>query len=103
MQQTTAEASDPATMISDLNGLLRLRTTVIGMKLFEQVADMEAVPGVRRPKAVHTTDQIISMASRLGWTVGITAEDLVGSQCRAVIGLAPQDETWLEGKDYVGV
>ena len=103
MQQTTAEASDPATMISDLNGLLRLRTTVIGMKLFEQVADMEAVPGVRRPKAVHTTDQIISMASRLGWTVGITAEDLVGSQCRAVIGLAPQDEAWLEGKDYVGV
>ncbi len=41
---------------------------------------------------MHTTDQIVSMASRLGWTVGITADDLVGEQCRAVIGLAPQDE-----------
>src|ERR1700704_2595238 len=27
--------------------------------------------------AVHTTDQIVSMVSRLGWTVGITADDLV--------------------------
>ena len=43
------------------------------------------------------------MASRLGWTVGITADDLVGAQCRAVIGLAPQDEKWLAGEAYVGV
>ena len=43
------------------------------------------------------------MASRLGWTVGITGDDLVGAQCRAVIGLAPQDEKFLEGKNYVGV
>ena len=43
------------------------------------------------------------MASRLGWTVGITADDLVGAQCRAVIGLAPQDEKWLDGQSYVGV
>ena len=43
------------------------------------------------------------MASRLGWTVGITGDDLVGAQCRAVIGLAPQDEKWLAGENYVGV
>ena len=52
---------------------------------------------------MHTTDQIVSMASRLGWTVGITSDDLVGAQCRAVIGLAPQDEKWLAGEAYVGV
>ncbi len=43
------------------------------------------------------------MASRLGWTVGITGDDLVGAQCRAVIGLAPQDEKFLAGESYVGV
>jgi uncharacterized protein (DUF169 family) len=43
------------------------------------------------------------MASRLGWTVGITADDLVGAQCQAVIGLAPQDEAWRRGEKYVGV
>ena len=64
---------------------------------------MKAIAKIRRPTAVHTTDQIVSMASRLGWTVGITAADLVGAQCRAVIGLAPQDEEWLAGHSYVGV
>ncbi|MGX9424925.1 MULTISPECIES: DUF169 domain-containing protein [Bradyrhizobium] len=102
-QQTPPEQFDPATMVADLNSLLRLKTTVIGLKLFERVEDMMAIPKIRRPTAVHTTDQIVSMASRLGWTVGVTADDLVGAQCRAVIGLAPQDEKWLAGESYVGV
>ncbi|MFT0875144.1 DUF169 domain-containing protein [Rhodopseudomonas sp. G2_2311] len=97
------ERIDLAGLVADLNALLRLKTTVIGMKLFRTVAEMEAVPKIRRPSAIHTTDQIVSMASRLGWTVGITAADLVGEQCRAVIGLAPQDEQWLAGRSYVGV
>ena len=102
-QQSPPEQFDLAGMAADLNNLLRLKTTVIGMKMFVSVEEMAAIPKIRRPTAVHTTDQIVSMASRLGWTVGITADDLVGAQCRAVIGLAPQDEKWLEGKSYVGV
>jgi uncharacterized protein (DUF169 family) len=94
---------DLAGMVADLNSLLRLKTTVIGMKMFAQAEEMAAIPKIRRPSAVHTTDQIVSMASRLGWTVGITSDDLVGAQCRAVIGLAPQDEKWLAGEAYVGV
>src|SRR3569833_4752514 len=103
MQQQSADRIDLAGLVADLNSLLRLKTTVIGMKLFADVTDMEAIPKIRRPNAVHTTDQIVSMASRLGWTVGITGDDLVGAQCRAVIGLSPQDEEWLEGQSYVGV
>ena len=102
-QQTPPEQFDLANIVADLNSLLRLKTTVIGMKMFESVEEMAAIPKIRRPTAVHTTDQIVSMASRLGWTVGITAADLVGAQCRAVIGLAPQDEKWLAGQAYVGV
>ncbi len=90
-------------IVADLNALLRLKTTVTGMKLFERVEDMEAVPRMRRPKSIHTTDQIVGMAARLGWTVGITADDLVGAQCRAVIGLGPQDEAWRSGREFVGV
>ena len=78
-------------LVDELNALLRLKTTVTAMKLFERVEDMAAIPRLRRPKAIHTTDQIVSMASRLGWTVGVTAEDLAGAQCRAVIGLTAQD------------
>jgi uncharacterized protein (DUF169 family) len=102
-QQTPPEQLDLAAMVADLSNLLRLKTTVIGLKMFASVEEMAAIPKIRRPTAVHTTDQIVSMASRLGWTVGITADDLVGAQCRAVIGLAPQDEKWLTGQAYVGV
>src|ERR1700710_1088507 len=102
-QQTPLEQFDLATMVGDLNNLLRLKTTVIGMKMFASVEEMQAIPKIRRPTAIHTTDQIVSMASRLGWTVGITADDLVGGPCRAVIGPAPQDEKWLAGQNYVGV
>ena len=89
---------DLAAIVTDLNNLLRLKTTVIGMKLFARVEEMTAIPKSGGRAAVHTTDQIVSMASRLGWTVGITADDLVGAQCRAVIGLAPQDEKWLRAQ-----
>ena len=65
---------------------------------------MEAIPKIRRPKEIHTTDQIVGQASRNGWTVGITMEDLVGAQCadgdRACI-LA--DARWLSGDKMAGV
>jgi uncharacterized protein (DUF169 family) len=102
-QPMPQDGIDLADMVADLNGLLRLKTTVVGIKMFARVEDMAAVEKIRRPSAVHTTDQIVSMAARLGWTVGITGDDLVGAQCRAVIGLGPQDDGWLAGTNYVGV
>src|SRR5258705_13418976 len=95
---TQEEKFDLAGMVADLNSLLRLKTNVTGMKVFARADEMAAIPKIRRPNAVHTTDQIVSMASRLGWTVGSTADHLVGAQCRAVIGLAPHDEKWLAGQ-----
>ena len=96
-------AYDWPALVDELNRWLRLRTTPIGMKLFTTVQEMEAVPRIRRPKSIHTTDQIVAMAARLGWTVGITMHDLVGAQCGAVIGLHPQHEEWLSGERMAGV
>src|SRR5262249_24756452 len=78
---------DWAAIVSDLERLLKLRSIVFAMKLFERREEMEAIEKIPRPKAVHTLDQVVGQASRLGWTVGITSEDLVGAQCRAVVGL----------------
>jgi uncharacterized protein (DUF169 family) len=87
-----------------LEQLLKLRSIPFGMKLFESRADMEAIAGVRRPEAVHTLDQVVAQASRLGRTVGITADDLVGAQCRAVVGLgAAKTPEWLSGEHMVNV
>ena len=90
-------------IVTDLNRFLRLRTTPIGMKMFENKTDMETIPRIRRPSDVHTTDQIVGQACRNGWTVGITADDLVGAQCQAVIGLAPRSDEWLSGNNMAGV
>jgi uncharacterized protein (DUF169 family) len=97
------ETYDWEAIVGDLNQLLRLRATPIGMKLFATVEEMEAIPRIRRPKSIHTTDQIVAQAARLGWTVGITNADLVGPQCGAVIGLHPQNEEWLSGNRMAGV
>ena len=90
-------------LLARLQALLRIRTTPIGMKLFRTIEEMEAVSRIRRPDSIHTTDQIVGMAARLNWTVGITQRDLVGAQCGAVLGLHPQDEEWLSGDRMKGV
>jgi uncharacterized protein (DUF169 family) len=90
-------------IVADLNRLLRLRATPIGMKMFKTKAEMEAIPRIRRPKDVHTTDQIVGQACRNGWTVGITMDDLVGAQCGTVIGLHPRNDEWLSGNRMHGV
>src|ERR1700692_3317299 len=89
---------------NDLERLLKLRSFVFGMKLYEDRAEMEAIPRIRRPKSVHTLDQVVGQASRPGWTIRITAEDLVGAQCRAVVGLGnAKDDAWRSGRHMVGV
>jgi len=92
-----------ASLVSELDHLLKLRSICVAMQLFRDVREMEAIPRLRRPKSVHTTDQIVAQAARLGWTVGITGEDLVGEQCRAVVGLGKADAEWLSGKHMSGV
>jgi uncharacterized protein (DUF169 family) len=91
-------------LAADLERLLRLKSIPFGMKLFERREEMEVIPKIRRPKAVHTLDQIVAQAARLGWTVGITSEDLVGAQCRAVVGLGlAKDDEWRSGQHMAGV
>lgn len=97
-------SQDWAAAAAELEHVLKLRSIPFAMKMFEQRADMEAIPRIRRPQSVHTLDQVVGQASRLGWTVGITSEDLVGAQCRAVVGLGEaKTEAWRSGEQMTGV
>jgi len=101
MEQNMME--DWPKLAANLERLLRLKSIPFGMKLFERSEEMEAIPKIRRPNAVHTLDQIVAQAARLGWTVGITSQDLVGAQCRAVVGLGlAKDDAWRSGQHMVG-
>jgi uncharacterized protein (DUF169 family) len=96
--------TDWAALSAEIERLLRLRNPPFGMKLLEHAADLDAIPRLRRPKSIHTMDQVVAQAARLGWTVGVTADNLVGAQCRAVVGLGgAKDAQWRSGQQMAGV
>jgi uncharacterized protein (DUF169 family) len=97
-------SSDWPAITAELNELLKLRSIPFAMQLFEDQAEMEAIPRIRRPKHVHTLDQLVAQTARLGRTIGVTADDLVGPQCRAVVGLGrAKTSEWSSGSDMKGV
>ena len=42
-------------LLEQLNKLLRLRATPIGMKLFASAAELDEIERLRRPSNIHTT------------------------------------------------
>lgn len=98
-----SNAHELVTLAADLERMLKLRTPPIGMKLLESAETLRQIPKLRRPQAIHTMDQIVGQAARLGWTMGVQAADLVGEQCRAVVGLGGQDADWYSGQAMTGV
>ncbi|HHW32649.1 MAG TPA: DUF169 domain-containing protein [Paracoccus solventivorans] len=102
--ETIAQTPDAREIAAALERLLKLRSLPFGMKLFTDRAEMQAIPRIRRPQHIHTLDQIVAQAARLGWTVGVTSEDLVGAQCRAVVGLGQaKTPDWAAGNRMDGV
>ena len=84
---------------------LKLKAMPVGMKRFHTVAEMEAVPRIRRPNPAEkfATDQIVGQCRWIGWTIGITMDNLMGAQCAVVVGLHPRDPEWLSGERMHGV
>ncbi len=92
-------------IVSELNKYLRLKATPIGMRRFRKESDLDAIPRLRRPAAgeVFATDQIVGQSRWIGYTIGITMDNLMGSQCGAVVGLHPRDDDFLSGERFNGV
>ena len=86
------EGYDWAALLDGLQRYLRLTATPVGMKLFETVEQMEAVERVRRPRGKFALDQIVAQARWLGFTLGVTMDDLIGAQCGAPVGLHPNED-----------
>ena len=89
-----------------LQDLLKLRTLPIGMKQYESLEELEAVPGLRRPKPgrFHTTCQLVTQSRIAGFTLGITAENVrPQSNCGGVMGIDVPDAQTLSGERMTGV
>lgn len=100
-----ANEYDYAAIIAGLNQYLRLKATPIGMKRFKTVAEMEDVPRIRRPDPNEklAMDQVVGQSRWIGYTLGITMDNLMGAQCGAVVGLHPRSDEWLSGDRMNGV
>jgi len=95
-----------ADLAEQLDRLLKLRTFPIGMKLFEDKAAMEAVPGLRRPAKGKTFSpcQVVTQSRMAGFTLGITTENIPPfSSCSSVIGLDSPGEIYTSGRKMEGV
>lgn len=92
-------------LVAALNQYLRLKTHPVGMKRFATEADLMQVPKIRRPPPGEkfATDQIVGQSRWLGFTLGITMDNLMGEQCGAVVGLHPATPDWLAGRKLTGV
>lgn len=105
-EQQVPNAADLRSLAGELTDLLRLRTLPIGMKLFADVAEMEKIPGLRRPKpgAHFTTCQLVTQARIGGFTLGIMHDNLRQfGNCGGVIGLNQPSEADLSGEKMTGV
>ncbi len=100
------DAKTVAELGEQLTQLLRLRTFPIGMKLFENLDEMNAVPGLRRPTPgkTYSTCQLVTRSRIAGFTLGITTENVPEfSNCSGVIGLSPPSDAYLSGRKMEGV
>ena len=61
--RSPVKTQDWAKLTADLERLLKLRSFVFAMKLFEKREEMEAIPRIRRPQSIHTFDQVVGQAS----------------------------------------
>ncbi len=100
-----AEHYDFNAIVDALNRYLRLKTVPVGLKRFRSIEEMSAIPRLRRPPTGEkfAFDQIVGQSRWLGWTLGVTMDNLMGAQCGAVVGLAPRDAEWLKGEPMKGV
>jgi uncharacterized protein (DUF169 family) len=89
-----------------LIGLLRIRTLPIGMKLFEDAAEMDKVPGLRTPTKDFrfTTCQLVTQARTAGFTLGIKHSNVrPNSNCGGIVGLNKPGKSYLSGEQMDGV
>jgi len=89
-------------IVVQMNRLLRLHNTPIGIKAYSSLEEMNQVPKLRRPKHIHVPCQLFGQAIQMGFTVGFTADDIATANCNATIGLIEQDEEFRSGRIFVG-
>mgnify|MGYP000878052992 CR=1 FL=1 len=85
---------------NNLNNLLRLHTTPIGIQMIKKLKDLEQIPKLRKPNKTHSVCQFMGQAIHLGFTIAIIADYVAGNNCKGICGLGPQTDEWKSGQQF---
>ncbi|MEC9247774.1 MAG: DUF169 domain-containing protein [Pseudomonadota bacterium] len=99
------EKYDFESLTESLYKFLKIKSLPIGMKRFKSEDELNSIKKIRRPDPAQkmATDQIVGQCRWIGWTIGITADNLMGAQCGAVVGLHKREGEFLSGQRMAGV
>lgn len=89
-----------------LRDLLLIKSLPVGLKLYQDPAELDAIAGLRKPTAgFHfTMCQMVTQARMAGFTLGISHENLrMNSNCGGIVGLNVPGSDYLSGKQMDGV
>ncbi|MFX1481441.1 MAG: DUF169 domain-containing protein, partial [Promethearchaeota archaeon] len=87
---------------NQLNKYLRLATFPVGVKLLENVEDLEKVKFLKKPEHKIALCQIFSYARYYGWTMGCTKEDNLCPLAEISVGFEKSHQLFDEGGFFVG-
>ena len=92
-----------ATLAEIANGIrdfLRLRSLPVAIKFLEKAEDLNKIQKIRRPDHLMSWCQVVGIARNMGWTMGITVDDLVTPACAFKLGFGfvpPESKTMYAG------
>lgn len=88
------ETYDWPALIADLNSLLKLKTSPVGMKFMEHKEELHSIPKLRKPPEgeIFYACQLIGQAARLNLSIGYTADCFNSIQCIGVSGLCARED-----------
>ena len=86
-----SEMKDLANGIRDF---LRLRTLPLAIKFLEKAEDLNSIEKVRKPENKVSWCQAVGIARNLGWTIGITIDDLITPACAFKLGFGYMPEKY---------
>ena len=90
-------------MSNRIQDFLRLRTLPLGFKFLEKAEDLGKIERVRRPEQPLALCQVVGISRHLGWTMGVTIDNLSMPECILKLGFAPRFGPFLDGTSVTGI
>lgn len=80
-----------------LEQLMRLKSFPVAFKLYEEKAQLDDIPFMRRLSHKSTLCQLINLARNFDWTVGADLDDFLNVVCPSVLGMTDIPEYMRDG------